>query len=100
MRNRLPVRSDPLLWRDVPCSSIEEDRGVFAVMERHVVRALERGVLTANGVDARDVGVDVSSRVPVSGTELVLLRVEILFAARAHRRVLQQLVAAVYAVQR
>src|SRR5262245_17012815 len=60
----------------------------------------ERAMLASNLIDALNLPVEIAGRVPVARLDLILLRVQVLLAARAHGHVLEQLVSAVDAVAR
>ena len=78
---------------------VGDHRVVVGVVEVEVAQLLQGGVPPPDPVERGDQRGDGAAlalgRLPVAGPQLVLLRVQVLLAARAHRGVLAQLVAGV-----
>src|SRR6185295_753529 len=73
--------------------AVEKDAVVGGRIEAKVPVFAPRGILSPDSIHQRDEGAKVSRRVWAPIPELVLVRIEILLAARSERLVLAQLVA-------
>ena len=84
--------------------AVRDDGVVVGVMEAQVPQLPERGMAAPDGVEALDEGRDAPSLafggLPVTGAQLVLLRVQVLLAALAQVEVLVELEAGVDAPRR